>query len=221
MSEGWSLTESDPAIFTSLLQELGVRGLEVSELYSLDAALLESLQPIHALIFLFKYVDPLSTAASLDPSLAGTSREDVEFYFAHQVINNACATMALLNAVMNLDDGGGGGGGGGGTASTRVQLGKELEELKSFSLALDPGSRGWAVSNSEKIREGASCGAVAGDERPSLFKVGIRIESSFSLAPLLLYTAHLPVTTHPPILPSLPPSFPSSLPHSPQQLRSL
>jgi len=35
-----------------------------------------------------------------------------------------------------------------------VQLGPELETLKSFSLALDPTSRGWAVSNSEKIREG-------------------------------------------------------------------
>ena len=148
MSEGWSLTESDPALFTSLLHELGVTGLEVSELYSLDSALLASLQPIYALIFLFKYVDTSSQAQSGDaPSNTGTAKEDVNFYFAHQVINNACATLALLNAAMNIQ-------GGSKVAGEEVQLGRELEELRSFSLGLDPNSRGWAVSNSEKIREG-------------------------------------------------------------------
>ena len=150
MSEGWSLTESDPAIFTSLLQELGVQGLEVTELYSLDSTLLTSLQPIYALIFLFKYVDTSVQTQSGDltlPNSTGTPKEDVDFYFAHQVINNACATMALLNAAMNIQ-------GGKGMAGEDVQLGQELEELKGFSLALDPNSRGWAVSNSEKVREG-------------------------------------------------------------------
>merc|ERR1712093_39534 len=106
---------------------------------------------IYALIFLFKYVDTSASAAASDPAIVGTSREVVgaERYFAHQVINNACATMALLNAVMNLDDGTTTSA----SSSANVKLGKELEELKSFSLALDPGSRGWAVSNSEKIRE--------------------------------------------------------------------
>lgn len=63
MSEGWSLTESgtaaagalhsslthaslsrtDPGIFTGLLKELGVKGLEVAELYGLEPELLEEL----------------------------------------------------------------------------------------------------------------------------------------------------------------------------------
>ncbi|KAK9900433.1 ubiquitin carboxyl-terminal hydrolase isozyme L5 [Cystobasidium minutum MCA 4210] len=146
MSEGWSLTESDPAIFTALLSELGVKGLEVSELYSLDASLLSSLQPIYALIFLFKYVDPAESPASSDPSATGTPKEDTDFYFAHQVINNACATMAILNAALNIQ-------GGPAEAGQDVDLGPDLTTLKEFSLALDPSSRGWAVSNSEKIRE--------------------------------------------------------------------
>jgi ubiquitin carboxyl-terminal hydrolase L5 len=84
--------------FTALLSELGVKGLEVSELYSLDSSLLSSLQPIYALIFLFKYVDQSETlAGSSDPAATGTPKEDTDFYFAHQVINNACATMAILN----------------------------------------------------------------------------------------------------------------------------
>lgn len=70
MSEaGWSLTESDPAIFSQLvcvqgleideayldhlqqLWELGVKGLEVAELWALDPSLLDNLKPVHALIF--------------------------------------------------------------------------------------------------------------------------------------------------------------------------
>jgi ubiquitin carboxyl-terminal hydrolase L5 len=64
-SAGWSLTESgktvprphsnrleltrpsrspDPGIFTGLLKELGVKGLEVEELYGLEPELLQDLQ---------------------------------------------------------------------------------------------------------------------------------------------------------------------------------
>lgn len=46
MSEGWCLTESDPAIFTFLLTELGVSGLQVEELWSLDNQSLEELKPL-------------------------------------------------------------------------------------------------------------------------------------------------------------------------------
>lgn len=148
-SEGWSLTESDPSIFTALLHELGVQGLEVSELYSLDKSLLASIQPVYALIFLFKYIDTSAQDGAARNHSKGVPKEDADFYFAHQVINNACATMALLNATLNIGASTSTGGG------SVVKLGSELEELKSFSLALDPNSRGWAVSNSEKIREGA------------------------------------------------------------------
>lgn len=41
---GWSLTESDPGIFTGILSEMGVKGLEVEELYGLDESLLRDLQ---------------------------------------------------------------------------------------------------------------------------------------------------------------------------------
>ena len=133
------------AIFTSLLSELGVTGLEVSELYALDSALLASLQPIYALIFLFKYVDPSTDSQQPDAASKGKPAEDASFYYAHQVINNACATLALLNAVMNIKTG------------EQVKLGSDLEILKEFSLALDPSSRGWALGESEKIREGRQC----------------------------------------------------------------
>ncbi|KAL8291772.1 hypothetical protein RQP46_002030 [Phenoliferia psychrophenolica] len=133
-SAGWSLTESDPGVFTGLLQELGVKGLEVSELWGLDEELLQELKPVHALIFLFKWIG--GDAAKADGTLETPTGPH---YFAHQVINNACASIAILNATLNIQD-------------PNVQLGEELENLKAFSDGLDPETRGWTISNSEKIR---------------------------------------------------------------------
>ncbi|GAA5889218.1 hypothetical protein JCM6882_000678 [Rhodosporidiobolus microsporus] len=133
---GWSLTESDPGVFTGLLHELGVRGLEVDELWGLDQALLQELGPIHAFVFLFKWIGH-GEAEKMDGKL---EEPEGPHYFAHQVINNACASIALLNAVLNIHD-------------PNVQLGQELSNLQAFSDGLDAETRGWTISNSEKIRE--------------------------------------------------------------------
>ncbi|GAA5886865.1 hypothetical protein JCM16303_006739 [Sporobolomyces ruberrimus] len=134
-SAGWSLTESDPGIFTGLLHDLGVKGLEVEELYSLDPSLLSQLSPVHALVFLFKWV-----GGSTD-KMDGTFFEpEGTHYFAHQVINNACASIALLNATLNVKD-------------PNVELGDELTNLQAFSEGLDPQTRGEIITNSQKIRE--------------------------------------------------------------------
>jgi ubiquitin carboxyl-terminal hydrolase L5 len=99
-SSGWQLTESDPGVFTQvsflilfrrlatdfgaifreLLKTLKVP-LIVDDLYSLDSESLATLQPIHALIFLFKWV------AGSDESGGGEGVFDNDFagFFAHQV----------------------------------------------------------------------------------------------------------------------------------------
>ncbi|GAA5926250.1 uncharacterized protein JCM15063_000226 [Sporobolomyces koalae] len=134
-SAGWSLTESDPGIFTGLLHDLGVRGLEVEELWGLDADLLAQLAPVHALIFLFKWI-----GGGNDKMDGAFDEPEGQHYFAHQVINNACASIALLNATLNIQD-------------NNVELGEELTNLQAFSEGLDPQTRGEIITNSQKIRE--------------------------------------------------------------------
>lgn len=53
---GWCTIESDPAVFSSLIEQLGATGFDVEEVYDLDPAGLAHLGRIFGLIFLFKWV---------------------------------------------------------------------------------------------------------------------------------------------------------------------
>ena len=141
---GWDLTESDPGLFSSLLWDLGVKGVQVEELVSLDASLLEHLKPIHAFIFLFKHVNDAPSGPYATPEGS---------WFALQTITNACATLALLNSVMNLA-------GEVDATAPPVELGEELSNLHAFTAELgDPELRGAVLNNSDRLREGASAGS--------------------------------------------------------------
>ena len=151
-SSGWQLTESDPGVFTylilpwsfvsstncsprELLKTLGVPFI-VDDLYSLETESLATLQPIHALIFLFKWVP--TTSAS--PASASNGEYDPDFsgFFAHQVVNNACATLAVINALGNIPN---------------LRSGTQLRDLMSFASELDPQTRGLVITSSDWLRE--------------------------------------------------------------------
>ncbi|KAG6897726.1 hypothetical protein C0992_011936 [Termitomyces sp. T32_za158] len=131
-SSGWQLTESDPSVFTELLKTLGVP-LIVDDLYSLDPDTLASLQPLHALIFLFKWIP-----SSAEPASAGQYDTDFPGFFAHQVVNNACATLAVLNALGNIPS---------------LPTGPQLAELNSFTAGMDPQTRGMVITSADWLRE--------------------------------------------------------------------
>ncbi|KAH9498805.1 ubiquitin carboxyl-terminal hydrolase [Bulinus truncatus] len=123
----WCLIESDPGVFTELIKGFGCRGAQVEEIWSLDPESFESLKPVHGLIFLFKW----SPNQEPDESIVQDSRLQ-KIFFASQVINNACATQAILSILLNC-------------THEDIELGDTLSNFKDFAQDLDPGLRGLSL----------------------------------------------------------------------------
>ncbi|KAL5483714.1 hypothetical protein EMCRGX_G020121 [Ephydatia muelleri] len=136
MSAGeWCLIESDPGVFTELIRGFGVQGVQVEEIWSLDEQSLEQLGHVHGLIFLYKWRQGEEPRGSI----VEDSRLE-EIFFSKQVVQNACATQAILSILMNVKH-------------PDIDLGTVLSEMKEFGMSLDPVSRGLVLSNSEHIRK--------------------------------------------------------------------
>jgi len=111
-----------------------VKGVQFDEVFTLDETAFASqdVDKIYGLIFLFKWqqeADPRPTVDAMDHGI----------FFAQQVIQNACATQAILSVLMNVE-------------SNKVDLGSHLKDFKEFTAALDPQMKGMAIENSEVVR---------------------------------------------------------------------
>lgn len=67
-------------------------------------------RPVYGLIFLFKWEQNLETDK---PATEG----DAPVYFAQQIINNACATQAMLSILLNQPD-------------TELEIGEQLKQFR-------------------------------------------------------------------------------------------
>jgi ubiquitin carboxyl-terminal hydrolase L5 len=130
MSSDWCTIESDPGVFSELIRSIGVKGVELGELMTLEPEELEQLDPIYGLIFLFKWTQEAEPRETLD-------EYDPELFYASQVITNACATQAILSILMNCKD---------------IDVGSELENLRNFCVGMSAQDRGYVIGNSEVIR---------------------------------------------------------------------
>ncbi|KAK4099885.1 cysteine proteinase [Parathielavia hyrcaniae] len=125
----WVELESDPVFFTAILGLLGVKGARIEEVLSADENSLAALPPpVYGLIFLFEYVGAMSMDAE-------AANQDV--WFANQTTSNACATIALLNIIMNAEG---------------LPLGEKLRKFGEETKDLPSPLRGHMIDHSTWIR---------------------------------------------------------------------
>lgn len=87
-------------------------------------------RPIFGLIFCFKITGEKEQREVLE-------EYDPELFYAEQVISNACATQAILSVLMNCP---------------HVDIGPELTNLKEFVTGMSASDKGYAIGNSDVIR---------------------------------------------------------------------
>ena len=109
-----------------------MKDVAFEELYALDADELRRNEPIYGLIFLFKYRgDDVAQASSVDAD------PPKELFFARQVIQNACATQAVLSVLER-----------GGQSRSRNGAAKLSRVFTRFGSEM----KGTVISNSDVIR---------------------------------------------------------------------
>ncbi|KAH6721364.1 hypothetical protein BKA61DRAFT_699881 [Leptodontidium sp. MPI-SDFR-AT-0119] len=108
--KGWVELESDPALFNFILRKWGIQDVKVQEVFGLDEECMSFVpKPIYGMIFLFRM----------------------------QTTNNACATIALFNIVMNVPG---------------LDLGENLQAFKEATQRLKPAYRGKRLGDNDFIR---------------------------------------------------------------------
>jgi len=124
----WCTIESDPGVFSELIEQMGVKDVQVEEIYSLDEASFADFSPVYGLIFLFKWRSEKDDRPV---------ESEYDFYFARQVITNACATQAILSVLLNRPS---------------IDLGAGLTEFKNFTKTFNPDDRGVALSACDIVK---------------------------------------------------------------------
>ncbi|XP_050951054.1 ubiquitin carboxyl-terminal hydrolase BAP1 isoform X1 [Labeo rohita] len=137
MNKGWLELESDPGLFTLLVEDFGVKGVQVEEIYDLQS---KCQSPVYGFIFLFKWIEERRSRRKVSTQVDETSVIDDEIvndmFFAHQLIPNSCATHALLSVLLNCSG---------------VELGTTLSRMKAFTKGFSPESKGYAIGNAPEL----------------------------------------------------------------------
>lgn len=131
MSERWTTIESDPGVFTELVEMIGVKDVQFEEIYSFSKETFSHLEPVYGLIFLFKYTGTKTDKSKIVNDVEG-------LYFANQTVPDACATQAILSVLLNQDN--------------NIDIGDHLRDFKKNTIDLSNKLRGVAIGNDELIR---------------------------------------------------------------------
>ena len=127
----WLELESDPGLFTLLIEDFGVKGVAVEEVYDISE---KPKGPVFGFVFLFRWNGKGRRRKGnlFEDSYVDKSSIVNNMFFAKQITPNSCATHALLSVLLNCGN---------------VELGPQLTRIKEFCHGLDPDSKGYTIAS--------------------------------------------------------------------------
>lgn len=136
LTEGWLELESDPGLFMLLLDDFGVKNVQVEEIYDITKPFDG---PVYGFIFLFRWIEERRSRRKIfDQNDMFLKEEGVvnNIFFAQQMVPNSCATHALLSVLLNCP---------------KISLGDTLARLKADTVGMTPENKGWAIGNTPEL----------------------------------------------------------------------
>nr|CRL92666.1 CALYPSO [Drosophila guanche] len=138
LADGWLELESDPGLFTLLLEDFGCHDVQVEEVYDLQ----KPIESPYGFIFLFRWIEERRARRKIVETTAEIFVKDEEaissIFFAQQVVPNSCATHALLSVLLNCNE-------------NNLQLGDTLSRLKIHTKGMSPENKGLAIGNTPEL----------------------------------------------------------------------
>ncbi len=163
LTDGWLELESDPGLFTLLLADMGVPGVQVEEIYDLGRVPLVGDTSgaagdadgggggVLGFIFLFKWIEERRSrrkwGKDSEETLYVREEDKVNrIFFAHQVVPDSCATHALVSIMLNCPK--------------SQNLGETLSKLKEHVEGMSPENKGLAIGNCPELARAHNAHAV-------------------------------------------------------------
>ncbi|KAF2685652.1 cysteine proteinase [Lentithecium fluviatile CBS 122367] len=132
--QGYCEIENEPAFFSVILREIGVQGVTVRQVVTLDPDILATMpNPIFGLILLYRHRE-------FDVSKQETACPD-NIWFANQMpAQNSCATLAMIHTLLNTDN-------------EDIDIGEHMRQFKDYSMDLSPFHRGQAFASWQFVKK--------------------------------------------------------------------
>ncbi|KAK7063225.1 Ubiquitin carboxyl-terminal hydrolase bap1 [Halocaridina rubra] len=179
LADGWLELESDPGLFTLLLEDMGVRGVQVEEIYDLQKSFEGK---VYGFIFLFRWIEERRSRRKIVENTDNYVRNEAvvnNMFFAQQMVPNSCATHSLLSVLLNC---------------SALDLGPTLSRLKLLTAGMDPENKGWAIGNTPELANAHNSHAAPQARRRPDKTPGVPTSSRVSNAETFHFVSYVPVS---------------------------
>ncbi|XP_068245724.1 ubiquitin carboxyl-terminal hydrolase calypso isoform X2 [Palaemon carinicauda] len=178
LADGWLELESDPGLFTLLLEDMGVRGVQVEEIYDLQKSFEGK---VYGFIFLFRWIEERRSRRKIVENTDNYVRNEAvvnNMFFAQQMVPNSCATHSLLSVLLNC---------------SALDLGPTLSRLKVLTVGMDPENKGWAIGNTPELANAHNSHSAPQARRRPDKTPGVPTSSRVSNAETFHFVSYVPV----------------------------